>query len=254
MATNIAQQSVPSYWTSSNDNIIYEFSFNPYLVSSIEDYVVSSVSTGYIKVTLATALDVAATVGERFQIIGTIYNGIYKINEYIDSTHIVLETPYIGSVTPLSGVGFHLRVPTFTLNRGISGYTSTPSILTSIQPSITYSNEIPYIIINVKGIVKRMFTINSYNTPDGYDADIFDGIWLEWDGLETQGDYPFDNYTLVLNCAMTNDELNEKFTTGGFYLCPTDRPIIYDSGVTFLNYISSSTFPVLHKYINGVKQ
>ena len=46
MATNIAQQSVPSYWTSSNDNIVYEFSFTAYAIDSITN------DGGYAKVNL----------------------------------------------------------------------------------------------------------------------------------------------------------------------------------------------------------
>ena len=248
MATNIAQQSVPSYWTSSNDNIVYKFSFTAYAIDSITN------DGGYAKVNLVYDFDVTPIVGEYIYIKSSIYNGQYKILTVTGTSAVTIDTDYNGTITSNTYNCYHLRLPTFAVWRGIPGYTSTPSILTTISPSITYSNEIPYININVKGIVKRMFTINPYNTPDGYDTDIFDAVWLEWDGLETQGDYPFDNYTLVLNCAMTNDELNEKFTTGGFYLCPTDRPIIYDSGVTFLSYISSVSLPVLHKYINGIKQ
>lgn len=248
MATNIAQQAVPSYWTSSNDNIVYEFSFTAYAIDSITN------DGGYAKVNLMYDFDVTPIVGEYIYIKYSIYDGQYKILTVTGTSAVTIDTDYNGTITSNTYNCYHLRLPTFAVWRGIPGYTGAETLVTTLVPSVSYADSTPYISININGIVKYMFTINPYNTPNGYDADIFDAVWLEWDTLQTQGDNPGANYTLVLNCAMTNDELNEKFTTGGFYLCPTDRPIIYDSGITFLNYISSYTFPVLHKYINGVKQ
>lgn len=279
MASNVSQNIVPSLWSSANDDVLFEFSFNPYLITdTIND-------SGKVRVTLFVDFDVLPIVGEYIYINSNVYVGTYKILTVTSNDIVTLDLDYTSAITVGTYYCYHLRVPVFSFYKGFltgEGGTNFSNELPytkviDIKPSVKYSTTtgIPYLPINLKGSVNYIFDIESNTITDSVDFSMFNAIRLTWDGLETvQNDTPTAerNYFLVLNSALTNDELNYKYVSatannllvsnGYTYLIPTDKPFIPSQGVAFFSafnyYIEILVFaeclPVVHKFVNGIKQ
>jgi hypothetical protein len=83
---------------------------------------------------------------------------------------------------------------------------------------------------------------------------MFQGVRLTWDGLTTTQNtingYQFFN---VLNCAISNEDLNYYYIAGGIYLTPNNKPLIATQGTCFYSMLDND-YPVVHKFVNGIKQ
>lgn len=258
MASNIAQNTIPSLWSSANDDIIYNFSFNPYAIDSVTD------DGGNASINLQLDFDVTPVPGEYIYILSNVYIGTFKILSVTGTSVVTIDTAYISTITSNLYNCYHLRVPVFSLYKG---FTNTDPLIGSdllsslpytkvvdIKPSVLYyTSGIPYIEIDISAIAINLFDILPNTVANSIDTSMFSPIRFLWDGEVTEKS-TFIPYTLALNSALSNSDLNERFTGDGFYLTPIDKPLIDTSGVTFASYINASIFPVVHKFINGVKQ
>lgn len=279
MASNVSQNIVPSLWSSANDDVLFEFSFNPYIIDSIVT------DSGNVKINLMYDFDVTPIVGEYIYINSNVYVGTYKILTVTGTSSVTIDLDYISSITSNTYYCYHLRVPVFSfykgLNPGEGGANFSNELpytkVIDIKPSVKYSTTtgLPYLPINLKGSVNYIFNIVTNTVANSIDFSMFNAIRLTWDGLQTvQNDKPSyeRDYFLVLNSSITNDELNYKYVSattttllvnnGYTYLIPTDKPSIPSQGTAFFSafnfYIEILVFaeclPIVHKFVNGIKQ
>ncbi len=252
MATNITQDTVPYIWTSANDDIIYTFTFKQKGTFAIADD-----GNGFCEIVLISPLDVTPSIGDYVFLDNPNYFDSYRIKSITSTSQFVLDTAYIAPVIVYTTLR-HLRVPVFSLYKGYKigegNEDDLPYTLEStIKPIVLYDDSgIPYIEVNVKGIVSNMFTYTFFSTPNATDYSLFNGIRLVYDGVTTEYT-PTQEFTNVLNSAITNDELKFNLITYGFFLTPIDKAIVYTQGFTFLTDLGDNGFPTLYLYINGVK-
>lgn len=248
MATNIEQESSPNTWSSSADDVIYKFAFKTNKIDTITN------DGGFAKVTVMLDFAVTPDIGDLIYIRDTAYQGVYKVLSIGGTLQVTINTPYVAGVTSNVYDCYHLRIPTFELWSGIPSYIDE-AIVATITPSYIFEASYPKISINLNDFCRRSFAIDFFSSENEYDTSLFNGFKLKWDGEETTG-AGWLQESLVINSTLTNEELQYKYVTGdsGFFLCDTDKPIIYTSGITFLTYIPTGSFPKLYKYINGVKQ
>lgn len=249
MATNITQNTVPVLWQSANDDVIYTFDFKQYEISLFIN------SGGYLKLYVWPNFDVLPVVGEYIFIDNNVYFGIHKITTVNAINEIIVDTPYVAPTVGVVSYVRHLRVPTFSLYKGFKGHEAYSSnlpytLVSRIKPSIFYdSNALPYISLNIRGLVSRIFETGFTIKNGAYDFSMFNAIRLEWDSTSTT--LPSTAYSYVLNCAISTAELLLKQSTG-LYLSPIGTPYIYSKGLTILTYIDNSLkLPKIKIYING---
>lgn len=255
MASNVSQNIVPSFWSSANDDVLFEFSFNPYIIDSINN------ASGKVEINLQLDFDVTPVIGEYVYINSNVYVGTYKILSVTGTSQVTIDLTYVSGITSYTYFCYHLRVPTFSFYKGFNGSEDFPGELPytkviDIKPSVLYNSTtgIPYLSINLKGSVKYIFNILPNTVANSTDFSMFNAIRLTWDSNSTISGEPFD-YNLVLNSSITNDELIQNFTVQGKYLLPINKPLIPTSGIAFCTtFIFGSKFPTIHKFINGVKQ
>lgn len=258
MASNIAQNTIPPLWSSANDDVIYNFSFNPYAIDSVTD------DGGNASINLQIDFDVTPVPGEYIYILSNVYIGTFKILSVAGTSAVTIDTAYISNITSNLYNCYHLRVPVFSFYKGFKIGEEFPTDLpytkvVDIKPSVLYDNSgLPYLEINVKGLTKRMFKIVSNTVANSVDFSMFNAIRLVWDGISTIKTASYIDYTLVLNSAITTEELTLNYLAGGIYLNPIDAKLAASSGVTFGSifegFFSEIQYPVVHKFINGVKQ
>jgi len=120
------------------------------------------------------------------------------------------------------------------------------------------------LLINLKGSVNYIFNIESNTVANSVDFGMFNAIRLTWDGYNTLANGIYD-FNLVLNSAISNEDLNLNYVSGCIYLLPIDKPLISTSGTNFYSIFELvplsdvipfpvGMYPVIHKFINGVKQ
>jgi hypothetical protein len=264
MPSNINQDTLPYYWCSANDNVVYTFKFNQYNISG------ASASGGFIEITTSTALDVSPQVGDKMFINNTL-QATCTVLSVTSSTIFIVNIPD-SSIAAFIGFFkiYHIRVPVFSIYKGFkSGETYEVNLpytkVVDIKPSIQYNgtpdpfqdlfptNQLPRIEINIKGITKYLFTIVPNTVANSIDFSMFNAVRLSWDGLQTINNVAFA-YTLVLNSAITNAELQYKYIGEGIQLLPIDKVIIPTSGAGFVSVINgliNSGFPTIIKFIDG---
>lgn len=252
MATNITQDTVPYIWTSANDDIIYTFTFKQKGTFAISDD-----GNGFCEIVLISPLDVTPSVGDYVFLDNPNYFDSYRIKSITSSSQFVLDTAYIAPIVVYTTLR-HLRVPVFSLYKGFKSleglYPLLPyTLVNTMKPIVLYDeSRLPYIEINVGSSTQYMFDITSLVDANEIDTNIFSPIRLEYDGVTTVYLTSVQEYTLVLNSAITNDELLE-YIAGGYYLTPIDKPLIGTKGITFASQFTvGETYPKLRKYINGV--
>jgi len=268
MASNVSQNIVPSLWSSANDDVLFEFSFNPYIIDSIVT------DSGNVKINLQNDFDVTPIVGEYIYINSNVYVGTYKILTVTGTSSVTIDLAYISGITSNTYYCYHLRVPVFTFYKGFLLFEGAEDFsdnlpytkVIDIKPSILYNTTtgIPYILINLKGSVNYIFNIESNTEADGVNFVMFNAIRLIWDGHNTLANGIYD-FNLVLNSAISNEDLNLDYVSGCIYLLPIDKPLVSTSGTNFYSIFELVPFsdvipfpvgmyPVIHKFINGVKQ
>lgn len=268
MASNVSQNIVPSLWSSANDDVEFEFSFNPYLMTDTTN------TGGNVRITLFSVFDITPVVGEYIYINSNLYVGTYKILTVISNAIVVIDLAYTSTITVDTYYCYHLRVPVFSFYKGFlpgEGAEDFTDMLPytkviDIKPSVKYSTTtgIPYLPINLKGSVNYIFDIESNTITDSVDFSMFNAIRLTWDGYNTLANDLYD-YNLILNSSITNDDLILNYTSGTKYLLPIDKPLIATSGTNIYSIfelvpyniafpIPIGMYPVIHKFINGVKQ
>lgn len=240
MASNISQDTIPLLWNSANDDIEYTFSFKPYLMNGIGD------DSGNAYIQLFGTFDVAPLVGEYIYVDSTLYLGTFKILSVSGLNIVTIDTPYVGTITLDTYNCYHLRVPTIELYKTVDG---VDSLIVPMKPSILYTNDIPYIYLNLKGIAKYIFTIEPNTTPsevNEYDWNMFCKLYLFYDAITT-------DFIYCLNSAISTTDLNYKYLNSGIYLLPIDKPLIATNGTTFVSEIIVGGV-VLRKFVNGIQQ
>lgn len=249
-SSNISQLTVPSLWNSANDDVVFEYSFNPYIIDSITS------DGGNVHITISFDFDITPTPGEYVYINSNVYNGSYKILSVSGTTDVTLDLPYISGVTSLAYNCYHLRIPIFTLYKGFtiteSYYTELPlEAIGDIKPPYLINNAgIPYISINVRGLVSRIFKPDFNIVNDSIDYSMFNGIRMYWDGITTT--LPYTAYCFVLNSAISTAELLLKMGNG-IVLSPIDTPYLSDMGMTVYSYMDAvTTVPKVKVLINGI--
>lgn len=268
MASNVSQNIVPSLWSSANDDVLFEFSFNSYIIDSIVT------DSGNVKINLQNDFDVTPVIGEYIYINSNVYVGTYKILTVTGTSSVTIDLDYISSITSNTYYCYHLRVPVFSfykgLNPGEGGANFSNELpytkVIDIKPSVKYSTTtgLPYLPINLKGAVNYIFDINPNTVANSIDFSMFNAIRLTWDSISTEANSIFD-FNLILNSSITNDDLTLNYTSGTKYLIPIDKPLIATSGTNIYSIfelvpyniafpIPIGMYPVIHKFINGVKQ
>lgn len=253
MASNVSQQSTPYYWTSANDDIIYEFSFNAKLMDSVAD------SSGNTAVVMLNPLDILPVVGEFVYTNAPGYTGTFKVLSVTDASNFVIDATYSTTITSSVFNLYHLRIPTFSLYKGYKTGeqydTDLPyELVVPIKSPVLYGTTgTPYLSINVKGLTRYLFAITSNTVANSADFSMFNAIRIEWDGLSTVSQSGVNDFTLVINSALTNSDLQYEYIQNGKYLTPIDKPLIATQGVSFASIITTD-IPILHKFINGIKQ
>lgn len=253
MASNISQDTLPFLWSSSNDDIIYRFIFNQKGVFGIADD-----GNGFCEIILISSLDVSPLIGDYVFLDNPTYFGTFKIKTVTSSSQFILDTPYLAPTVVYTTLR-HLRIPSFSLYKGFKPLEGLSPLLpyefiSEVKPSVLYdSNSIPYLSINVKGLVSKIFNVDFFGDSNEIDTSVFYPIRFSWDTETTTYDVS-QEYTFVLNCAISNYELLNKIA-GGFYLTPIDKPLIDSQGITFATeFTIIETYPRVRKFINGVKQ
>lgn len=270
MASNVTQNTIPGLWSSANDDVIYNFTFNQYSIDSVQD------NGGNARVHLQNEFDVIPVPGEYIYILSNVYIGTFKILSVVGDSVVTIDTTYISTISSNVYNCYHLRVPVFSFYKGFKSGEQFPSDLpytkvVDIKPSILYDElGLPYLEINVKGLTRRLFTIAPNTVANSTDFSMFNAIRFIWDGISTIQKTGME-WNLVCNCAITTDELIESYTSVGkyntldasvMYLQPIDKPFIATQGVTFasafslvvINLLVVEIYPVVFKFINGVKQ
>lgn len=269
MASNVSQNIIPSLWSSANDNVLFEFSFNPLLIGDTDDD-----GNGKAQIVLFNVWDVTPIVGEYIYVQSSLYTGTYKITFVSGLNRVTIDTPFIGNIASDTYFCYHLRVPTFSFYKGFLPLEGAEDFsdnlpytkVIDIKPSVKYSTTtgIPYLPINLKGSVNYIFDIESNTITDSVDFSMFNAIRLVWDSISTEANSIFD-FNLILNSSITNDDLTLNYTSGTKYLIPIDKPLIATSGTNIYSIfelvpyniafpIPIGMYPVIHKFINGVKQ
>lgn len=266
MATNVIQTSSPPLWNSSNDDMVFGFSFKSNAVISIIN------SSGRILVTIAGIFDLPPAVGGTVALRQTLqYDGdwtVLSINTYASPyiTTIELDTTYTVSIGSV-GYIYNLRVPTFTFGKGykvlelyaaelpyevlVTGYLPTIKKTTGNLFEIDFE-------INVLSVIKSMFVPQPYyvNTmDDNIDFNSFNAFRLTFDNVDTYffNTYGFtSSFNLIFNTMLSTNTLNEEYIDLGKYFTPIDKPLISSNGYSFATKFVNK-YPTIHRFLNGVK-
>lgn len=246
MATNITLSTTPpQLWNSAYSDTIFVFDFKEIQITNIAEEIVSSVGTGYAKITISGSWDINPVKNEYVYITAGDYLGLHRVLKSTNNT-VVIDYDY--SVA-LNGTVYikHLRLPQFTLYKGFQSGEQFPDVLPySLVTTFTYSfNQNIQIEINVKGLLQKIFTIQPPDLLTDYDFSVFNAFRLSWDGEET-------NYFMVLNSSIPTSDLNAKYVSGGYVLTNVDEPLLFNCGNTFQT-IFEGGYPKLNIY-NGITQ
>lgn len=262
MANTAIQLTTPGYILSANDDAIYNFEYfnNTYLITS------AGSTGGRLSVGLSTSISPLPEVGDEIFITSNLYNGTYTIFSVIDAVTLDLNITYIGAP---SFVGATLKTRTVHQFALYKGFKPAEKIFFPTAPDyekvcdlipLILNNPITledYISINVKGLLKNIFSIEPNTVANSVDWSMINVIRIEcFDGdtyvdINGAGGYTI-NYSVVFNCGISQVDLLKK--QAGFYLTPIDKPFIATQGVTFATYLDGTAAPIIHKFINGVKQ
>jgi hypothetical protein len=248
LASNVYLTGAPSQlWNSAYSDTIFVFDFVEYVVTNIQEQIVSSVGTGYAQITINENWDINPVKNEYVYINAGAYYGIHRVLSSSNNT-IVINVNYTTSL-PANDIVIikHLRLPQFNLYKGFKNDEQFIDILFYEKvATFTYSfNKNYQIEINIKGLIQKIFQIEPPSLINDFDYSVFNAVRLTWDGEETI-------YYLILNTSIPTNELNSKYVSGGIPLTNINEPIIWGCGNTFMT-IFDSGYPKLNIY-NGITQ
>jgi hypothetical protein len=243
MATNVTLSTSPTQlWNSAYSDIIFVFDFKEKTISSVSEEVISSVGTGFAKITITNTWDVTPVKNEYVYISTGEYAGIQRVISGT-SNSVVIDYEFNANIT---GDVFikHLRLPSFSLYKGFESGEQFPDALPyTLVTNFTYTfNSNIQLEINVKGIAQKIFQIQPPIITQDYDFSVFNAIRLTWDEETT-------NFYLVLNSSIPTNELNANYVSGGLPLTNVTEQLLWGCGNTFFT-IFEGGYPKLYIY-NG---
>ena len=227
MATNVILNTSPTQlWNSAYSDIIFVFDFKEKTISSATEEIISSVGTGYAKITISETWDITPVKNEYVWISSGIYSGVQRVLSATSNT-VVIDADYSINITGNVTIK-HLRLPSFSLYKGFETGEQFPEALPyTLVTSFTYTfNRNIQIEINVKGIAQKIFEIVPPNLNLDYDFSVFNAIRLTWDGETT-------SYYLVLNSSIPTNQLNALHINSGLPLTNVEEQLLWGCGNTF---------------------
>jgi hypothetical protein len=237
MATNLTLNTQPELWNSAYSDITYLFDFNNETITGVTEP-----SVGSIRVTISGTWDINPSVNQYLYIDSGAYLGVHRVLSSTNTT-VDLKTTY--TTTQTSGNAKSLRSPTFSLYKGFKANEDFPQqlpyILVGNFNMLFNSNY--QLELNIKGLIQRIFTITQPDLNADFDFSSFNAFRLEYDGLVTDVRY-------ALNSSITTTELNNSYLANGAYLVPTELPIMFDCGISFMTRFVNG-FPTLQIYNGG---
>jgi hypothetical protein len=238
MATNVSLTSSPELWNSAYDDIEFTFDFDEIDISAA-----SNPSGTITRITVGTAFAINPPVGSYCFINSGTYAGLWRV---LASTSTTVDLDVVYTTNQNTGTLKSLRLPEFSLYKGFDSDEEFPGQLPlTLVTSFTHTfNEDYQLVINLRGLLQRIFRIVEPDITTDYDFSIFNAFRLTWDGEETGVHY-------VLNSSITTEELNEGYITAGAYLTNVDLPLLWGCGTTFLTRFRDG-FPVLEIFNSGV--
>jgi hypothetical protein len=237
MATNLTLNQQPELWNSAYSDIEYIFDFDAINISSV-----TNPSGTICRVTVASAFAVNPPINSYCFISTGLYVGLWKVTGST-STTVDIDATFAGTQT--TGTLKSLRLPTFTLYKGFQATEDFPtelpySIVTTFTHSFNSNNQL---VINLKGLIQRIFTITEPDLNADFDFSSFNAFRLEYDGDVTDIRY-------ALNSSISTEELNNSYLANGAYLVPTELPIMFGCGISFMTRFVNG-FPTLQIYNGG---
>jgi len=242
MATNVTLSTSPTQlWHSAYSDIIFVFDFKEKTISSVSEEIVSSVGTGFAKITITGTWDVTPVKNEYVFIQTGVYSGIQRVLSATSNT-VVIDFDYSSNATDI--IIKHLRLPQFSFFKGFDSGEQFPDALPlTLVTTFTYTfNKNIQLEINVKGIAQKIFQIQPPVITQDYDFSVFNAIRLGWDDETTV-------YYLVLNSSIPTNELNANYVSGGLPLTNVTEQLLWGCGNTFFT-IFDGGFPKLNIF-NG---
>lgn len=239
MATNLTLNTQPELWNSAYSDITYLFDFNDKTITGVTEP-----STGLIRVTISGTWDINPSVNQYVYIDSGAYLGTHRV---VASTSSTVDLKFTYTTTQTSGNAKSLRSPTFSLYKGFTTTEDFPAELpyTLVGSFNVLFNSDFQIELNVKGLIQRIFTITEPDLDADFDFSSFNAFRLEYDGEITDIRY-------ALNSSITTTELNENYLANGAYLVPTELPIMFGCGISFMTRFVNG-FPTLQIYNGGAQ-
>jgi len=242
MATNLTLNTEPLLWNSAYSDITYIFDFNDYAISTIGEQISGSVGTGYAEITITGTWDVQPTLNQYVYIDSGTYLGLHRVLSSTTST-VVIDLDY--TIVQNTGNIKSLRSPQFSLYKGFKATEDFPTelpytLVTRFTPTFNSDYQLE---INLKGLIQRIFTITEPDLDADFDFSSFNAFRLEYDSEVTDIRY-------ALNSSISTTELNESYLASGAYLVPTELPIMFSCGISFMTKFVNG-FPTLQIYNAG---
>lgn len=242
MATNLTLNTQPELWNSAYSDINYLFDFNNKTIVMVTEEFSGSIGTGYCEVVISGTFDIQPSLNQYVYIDSGIYLGLHRVLSSTASS-VVIDLTY--TTLQNSGNIKSLRTPTFQLYKGFKPTEDFPTelpykLVTSFTPTFNSNYQL---LINLKGLIQRIFTITEPDLNADFDFSSFNAFRLEYDGLVTDVRY-------ALNSSITTTELNNSYLANGAYLVPTELPIMFDCGISFMTRFVNG-FPTLQIYNGG---
>ena len=239
MATNLTLNTEPLDWNSAYSDIEYLFDFNGETITGV-----TGPSATTIRVTISGTWDINPPLNSYCNIDTGTYVGTYRVTASGSST---VDLKAIYSINQVGGTIKSLRSPIFSLYKGFKVAENFPTELpyTLVGTFTILFNSDYQLSLNVKGLIQRIFTITEPDINADYDYSSFNAFRLEYDGEVTDIKY-------VLNSSITTDELNDSYLANGAYLVPTDLPIRFSCGISFMTLFVDG-FPTLQIFNGGVQ-
>lgn len=239
MATNVTLTTAPEQWNSAYSPTQFVFDFEDKNISSA-----TQPSAGLTRITVSSAFSVTPPVGSYVYIDSGTYMGLWLI---VASTSTTVDFKFTWSINQNSGTLKNLRCPVFSLYKGFKTGEQF-----EVELPYTWVSDFKYqfnsdlqLVIDLRGILQNIFTIESPDLETDFDFSIFNAFRLVWD-TDNETDISY-----VLNSSITTTELNESYIVGDNYLTNV-QPLMFGCGITFVTKFKDG-FPVTEVYNSGTQ-